>query len=143
MFRKWFDVSHLQELNLILWWIMLYNVLKYELICLYNSIFFISYLLNLKIVLHTFFVVWSVWLFDLFIGTPTMTLGGSNIDMDSISVLSSITAPHIYQCKCWVCVKHHKHCHLQYSISHLWQTTLKQHVCFMYILVKLKCHIWY
>ncbi|KDR23666.1 Kazrin-A, partial [Zootermopsis nevadensis] len=30
-------------------------------------------------------------------GTPTMTLGGSNIEMDSISVLSSITAPHIYQ----------------------------------------------
>ncbi|XP_033611582.1 platelet binding protein GspB isoform X2 [Cryptotermes secundus] len=30
-------------------------------------------------------------------GTPTMTLGGSNIEMDSISVLSSVTAPHIYQ----------------------------------------------
>ncbi|KAJ9588722.1 hypothetical protein L9F63_017980, partial [Diploptera punctata] len=30
-------------------------------------------------------------------GTPTMTLGGSNIDLDSISVLSSVTAPHIYQ----------------------------------------------
>lgn len=55
---------------------------------------------DLENVLHTLLP------FGLFVGTPTMTLGGSNIEMDSISVLSSITAPHMYQCKfsavCWL-----------------------------------------
>lgn len=33
-------------------------------------------------------------------GTPTITVEGSGLDMDSISVVSSIAPPHIYQCKC-------------------------------------------
>ena len=33
-------------------------------------------------------------------GTPTITVEGSGLDMDSISVVSSIAPSHIYQCKC-------------------------------------------
>lgn len=33
-------------------------------------------------------------------GTPTITVEGSGLDMDSISVVSSVAPPHIYQCKC-------------------------------------------
>lgn len=33
-------------------------------------------------------------------GTPTITVEGSGLDMDSISVVSSIAPSHMYQCKC-------------------------------------------
>jgi len=33
-------------------------------------------------------------------GTPTIMVEGSGLDMDSISVVSSVAPPHIYQCKC-------------------------------------------
>lgn len=32
-------------------------------------------------------------------GAPTITVEGSNIEMDNISVVSSIAPPHMYQCK--------------------------------------------
>jgi hypothetical protein len=79
---------------------------------------------DLENVLHTLLP------FGLFVGTPTMTLGGSNIEMDSISVLSSITAPHMYQCKfsavCWLS--------RALSLTHSLDTPHhdRQHVSFIY-----------
>lgn len=32
-------------------------------------------------------------------GTPTITVDGGNVEVDSISVVSSIPPPHMYQCE--------------------------------------------